>query len=67
MENAGNALLPVTHAAVYVALPLVLSIALIASGPGYCEGLPGVYSTVWCLCYKTNELKKKNRRGRHWA
>ena len=22
-------------------------------------GLPGVYSTIWCLCYKTNELKKK--------
>jgi hypothetical protein len=19
-----------------------------------CEGLPGVYSTIWCLCYKTN-------------
>jgi hypothetical protein len=28
----------------------------------YCEGLPGVYSTIWCLYYKTNELKKKNRR-----
>ena len=29
-----------------------------------CEGLPGVYSTIWCLCYKTNELKKKkHKRG----
>jgi hypothetical protein len=35
--------------------------------PDY-EGLPGVYSTIWYLCYKTNELKKKkSRRGRHWA
>jgi hypothetical protein len=25
----------------------------------YCEGLPGVYSTIWCLCYKTNKLKKR--------
>src|SRR5271155_5052458 len=32
---------------------------LIAS---FCEGLPGVYSTIWCLCYKTNELKKKKQR-----
>ena len=24
-----------------------------------CEGLPGVYSTIWCLWYKTNKLKKK--------
>jgi hypothetical protein len=23
-----------------------------------CEGLPGVYSTIWCLCYKTNKVKK---------
>ena len=30
-----------------------------------CEGLPGVYSNIWCLCYKTNELKKKEgKRGR---
>jgi hypothetical protein len=27
-----------------------------------CEGLPGVYSTIWCLCYKTNELKKKGKK-----
>jgi hypothetical protein len=27
----------------------------------YCEGLPGVYSTIWCLYYKTNELKKNRR------
>jgi len=27
-----------------------------------CEGLPGVYSTIWCLCNKTNELKKKQKR-----
>ena len=26
----------------------------------HCEGMPGVYSTSWCLCYKTNE---KGRRG----
>src|SRR4051794_22694826 len=24
-----------------------------------CEGLPGVYSTIWCLWYKTKKLKKK--------
>jgi hypothetical protein len=29
-----------------------------------CEGLPGVYSTIWCLCYKTNKLKKKRNRRR---
>jgi hypothetical protein len=23
--------------------------------------LPGVYSTIWCLCYKTNKLKKKGK------
>src|SRR5881392_4193836 len=28
-----------------------------------CEVLPGVYSTIWCLCYKTNELKKRGKRG----
>src|SRR3954451_19029173 len=32
-----------------------------------CEGLPGVYSTIWCLCYKTNELKKKKQKEKHWA
>src|ERR1700722_19794919 len=31
---------------------------------GSCEGLPGVYSTIWCLCYKTNKLKKKRNRRR---
>ena len=29
-----------------------------------CEGLPRVYSTIWCLCYKTNKLKKKRNRRR---
>jgi hypothetical protein len=29
----------------------------------YCEGLPGVYSTIWCLCYKTNKLKKRKEEG----
>ena len=29
-----------------------------------CEGLPGVYSTIWCLCYKTNKLKKRKDRRR---
>jgi hypothetical protein len=29
-----------------------------------CEELPGVYSTIWCLCYKTNKLKKKRNRRR---
>jgi hypothetical protein len=29
-----------------------------------CEGLPGVYSTIWCLCYKTNKLKKRKDRKR---
>ena len=36
-----------------------------------CEGKPGVYSTIWCLCYKTNELKKKGKKettgGVKWA
>jgi hypothetical protein len=27
-----------------------------------CEGLPRVYSTIWCLCYKTNELKKRKQK-----
>jgi hypothetical protein len=27
-----------------------------------CEGLLGVYSTIWCLCYKTNKLKKRRNR-----
>jgi hypothetical protein len=27
-----------------------------------CEGLPGVYSTIWCLCYKTNELEKSGKK-----
>ena len=36
-----------------------------------CEGLPGVYSIIWCLCYKTNELKKRRKKGaelsgKHW-
>ena len=29
-----------------------------------CEGLPGVYSTIWCLCYKTNWLENS---GKKWA
>ena len=29
----------------------------------FCERLPGVYSTIWCLYYKTNELKKKKQKG----
>jgi len=28
----------------------------------HCEGLPGVYSTIWCLCYKTNKLKKRKEK-----
>jgi hypothetical protein len=32
-----------------------------------CEGLPGVYSTIWCLCYKTNKLKKGKQEERRWA
>jgi hypothetical protein len=33
-----------------------------------CEGLPGVYSTIWCLCYKTNKLKKREKqKERRWA
>src|SRR5271154_1443002 len=32
-----------------------------------CEGLPGVYSTIWCLCYKTNKLKKRREEGGQWA
>jgi hypothetical protein len=28
-----------------------------------CEGLPGVYSTIWCLWYRTNKLKKKKEEG----
>src|SRR2546430_2531782 len=32
-----------------------------------CEGLSGVYSTIWCLCYKTNELLKKKQKEKHWA
>jgi hypothetical protein len=27
-----------------------------------CEGLPGVYSTIWYLCYKTTSLKKKKKK-----
>jgi hypothetical protein len=27
-----------------------------------CEGLPGAYSTIWCLCYKTNKLKKRKEK-----
>jgi hypothetical protein len=27
-----------------------------------CEGLPGVYSTIWCLCYKTNKLEKRKEK-----
>jgi hypothetical protein len=25
--------------------------------------LPGVYSTIWCLWYKTNKLKKRRKEG----
>jgi hypothetical protein len=32
-----------------------------------CEGLPGVYSTIWCLCYKTNKLENFGEEGGHWA
>jgi hypothetical protein len=31
-------------------------------GVAGCEGLPGVYSTIWCLCYKTNKLKKRREK-----
>jgi hypothetical protein len=27
-----------------------------------CEGLPGVYSTIWYLYYKTNKLKKRREK-----
>ena len=35
------------------------------------RGKPGVYSTIWCLCYKTNELEKRRKKGarlsdKHW-
>jgi hypothetical protein len=40
----------------------------LSSLPPSCEGLPGVYSTIWCLCYKTNKLKKKKKqKERRWA
>jgi hypothetical protein len=32
-----------------------------------CEGLPGVYSIIWCLSYKTNKLEKKKQKERRWA
>jgi hypothetical protein len=35
----------------------------VGSKPTPCEGLPGVYSTIWCLCYKTNKLKKRREEG----
>jgi len=28
-----------------------------------CEGKPGVYSAIWCLCYKTSKLKRTERKG----
>src|SRR5947209_17779676 len=28
------------------------------------EGLPGVYSTIWYLCYKANKLKRRKDRRR---
>src|SRR5947207_10151595 len=47
---------------------MALSVRVRASYfPFFCEGLPGVYSTIWCLCYKTNELKKKKQKEKHWA
>ena len=35
------------------------------------RGKPGVYSTIWCLCYKTNKLAKRRKKGaqlsdKHW-
>jgi hypothetical protein len=37
--------------------------SLPVQGPTY-EGLPGVYSTIWILYYKTNELKKRREGNR---
>jgi hypothetical protein len=28
-----------------------------------CEGKPGVYSAIWCLCYRTSKLKRAERKG----
>src|SRR2546421_9041277 len=28
-----------------------------------CEGLPGVYSTIWCICYKPNKLESFREEG----
>jgi hypothetical protein len=38
-----------------------------ASKRSACKGLPGVYSTIWCLCYKTNKLKKRKEKWRRQA
>jgi hypothetical protein len=31
---------------------------MVGEGTGLVRGLPEVYSTIWCLCYKKNKLKK---------
>src|SRR5256885_7394309 len=36
---------------------------LVRSVRGYQESI----QTIWCLCYKTNELKKKKQKEKHWA
>jgi hypothetical protein len=28
-----------------------------------CEGKPGVYATIWYLCYRTSKLKKRKKKG----
>jgi hypothetical protein len=30
---------------------------------GVCEGKPGVYSAIWCLCYRTSKMKETERKG----
>jgi hypothetical protein len=31
--------------------------------PGVDHSVPSHYSTIWCLCYRTNKLKKKEEGG----
>jgi hypothetical protein len=65
LKHHWNVIIIVNKPAVIEHSPCYGSVKMIRfnySSEDTCEGLPGVYSTIWRLCYKTNELKKRKEK-----
>jgi hypothetical protein len=66
-ETSASTGIPLSNVqSLYIMEPKLSLCTRLARQTHGCEGLPGVYSTIWCLCHKTNKLKKK-KQERRWA